>query len=343
MNLVKKKLTLQDVANACGVSPTAVSLVLNNKASNVSLATREKIIKTAQEMNFHVNGIARSLAMNKTHTIGIIVPDISNAFFSESIRHIQIELNKFGYEVFLCNSEEKHDNDIKYLKLLSSRQVDGIIMTMSSESMADGKWQHLHSFLNNLEVPHILYDRYYPGEDARVCVDNGHSAYELMKHFIKNGHTKIGLITGPMSLNSSKERYRGAKQALEEANIPLLQDQVFNGKYDIETGRLGAEKLLGKVTAIFAFNDLQAYGVLEKAKENNISIPKDLSLIGFDDIFYSSILDVKLTTVKQPLIEMSKEICKLLIDMIEQNGQKQQISLPGTFIVRDSVGKAKNE
>ena len=339
MKINKKRLTLKDVADACGVSTTAVSFVLNDKPSNISEATREKIIRTAKEMNYQFNGVARALAIRKTNIIGIIIPDISNAFFSESIRHMQVELNKNGYEVILCNSEDKFENDLKYLKLLLSRQVDGLILTISSESMVHDNWRTIQAMLEENEVPHVLYDRYYPGDAAKVYVDNEQSAYELTKYLIKNGHHDIGLITGPMTLNSSQGRLLGAKKALKEAHIPFDENHVFYGNYDIETGHLGADKLLGKVSAIFAFNDLQAYGVIEKARNQNIKIPQDLSLIGFDDIFYSSILSTKLTTVKQPLEEMSLAACNLLIELIDNTGLNKEISLAGEFIVRDSVRK----
>lgn len=339
MRINKKRLTLKDVADACGVSTTAVSFVLNDKPSNISEATREKILRTAKEMNYQFNGVARALAIRKTNIIGIIIPDISNAFFSESILHMQVELNKNGYEVIFCNSEDKFENDLKYLKILLSRQVDGLILTISSESMVHDNWRTIQAMLKENEVPHVLYDRYYPGDDAKVYVNNEQSAYDLTKYLIANGHRRIGLIAGPMTLNSAQGRLLGAKKALNEANITFSDDLIYYGKYDIETGHLGAEKLLGNVSAIFAFNDLQAYGVIDKARNRNITIPQDLSLIGFDDIFYSSILSTKLTTVKQPLEEMSLAACNLLIELINNTSKNKEISLPGKFIVRDSVKK----
>ncbi len=337
MRVSKKKLTLRDVAEACGVSTTAVSFALNNRPSNLSEETRQRIIRTAKEMNYQFNGVARALAMQKTNIIGVIVPAISNAFFSESLRHIQVDLNRRGYDVILCNSDDKYENDIKYLKLLLSRQVDGIIMTISSESMLDENWKTIKDILEENHIPHVLYDRYYPGDDAKVYVDNEKSAYELTKYLIDNGHEKIGIITGPMTLNSSQGRFSGAKKAILEANLPFDESQIFYGNYDLETGRAGAEKLLGNVDAIFAFNDLQAYGVVEVARRKNINIPDDVSLIGFDDIFYSSILETKLTTVKQPIEQMSKVTCDMLLDIIENKKGPKIKSISGEFIVRDSV------
>lgn len=339
MRISKKKLTLQDVADACGVSTTAVSLVLNDRPNNISASTRERILRTAKELNYQFNGVARALAIQKTNIIGIIIPDISNAFFSESIRHMQVELNKKGYEVILCNSDDKYANDIKYLKLLLSRQVDGMIMTISSEAMINDNWKTIKAMLEENEVPHVLYDRYYPGNDSKVFVDNESSAYELTNYLIKSGHQKIGVITGPMTLNSSKGRFSGVQKAIRDNGLTLTEDEVYYGNYDVETGYKGATKLLNNVSAIFAFNDLQAYGVIEKARELKIRIPDQVSLIGFDDIFYSSILETKLTTVKQPIEEMSKEACKLLMGLIKDPAKKESISLQGTLIIRDSVKK----
>lgn len=341
MKINKRKLTLKDVADACGVSTTTVSFVLNDKPSNISEETKERILRVAKEMNYQFNGVARALAIRKTNIIGILIPDISNAFFSESIRNMQVELNKQGYEVILCNSEDKFENDIKYLKLLLSRQVDGLILSISSEAMIDDNWLEIKRLLDENEVPHVLYDRYYPGDDAKVYVDNVQSAYELTKYLLSKGHRDIGIITGPMTLNSANGRYLGVKKALEEADIPFTDEYVVYGNYDIESGYNGSEHLIGKVSAIFAFNDLQAYGVIEKAREKGVKIPYDLSLVGFDDSFYSSILETKLTTVKQPITEMSQETCKLLLRLIENNIDKESISLPGSIIIRDSVAKPR--
>lgn len=329
--------TLKDVARASGVSPTSVSLVLNGRKNKISKETKERIKQVAKELDFEPNKTARSLATKKTNTIGVIIPDISNTFFSESVRHIQIELSKHGYDMFLCNSEEKFQNDLKYLKLFSSRNVDGIIITMSSESLEEQNHKVIHKELINMKVPYILFDRFYNGSDSRVSVDNLRSGYEVTKHLIENGHTNLGIITGPLNLNSSKDRLAGALKALSESGLTIDEKHIIQGKYDMESGKIGAEKLFGKVTAIFAFNDLQAYGVMEMARLHGLKIPDDISLVGFDDNFYSEILDTRLTTVRQPIYEMSKKICDILMDLMHHPENKQELSLRAEFIKRDSV------
>lgn len=335
----KKSTTLKDVANSCGVSSTAVSLALNNKPSNLSEKTKRLIIDTANRLGYRPDPTARSLATKKTNTIGVIIPDISNAFFSEAVRHIQIELAEYGYDMFLCNSEEKFENDVKYLELLLSRNVDGLILTMSAESMTIENQKRINTIIKESKTPYVLFDRYYDGDSSKVFVDNESSGYDIAKHLIKNGHQKIGVITGPLVLNSSQDRLNGVMRAMSEVGLSLDKHHIFTGFYDMETGKAGAKKLLSEVTSIFAFNDLQAFGVIETAKEMGVNIPNDVSLVGFDDIFYASILETKLTTVRQPIFEMSKEIAKLIIHMIKDPTYRANKRMRATLIERDSVKK----
>lgn len=335
----KKTTTLKDVAISCGVSSTAVSLVLNNKPSNLSEKTKELIKETAAKLGYRPDPTARSLATKKTNTIGVIIPDISNAFFSEAVRHIQVELSKYGYDMFLCNTEEKYANDLKYLELLISRNVDGLILTMSAESLTMDHQDTIKSMLKESKIPYVLFDRFFEGNESKVYVDNEASGYEMTKHILQNGHTNIGVITGPLVLNSSRDRLKGVKRALKESGIELEKDNVVTGFYDMETGRIGGKKLLNQVSAIFAFNDLQAFGVIETAKQLGKQIPQDVSLVGFDDIFYSAILETQLTTVRQPIYDMSKAISDLLMKMVSDIEHHEVIKLPAVLIQRNSVKK----
>ena len=224
----KKATTLKDVANSCGVSSTAVSLTLNDKPSNLSEKTKKLIIETANQLGYRPDITAQSLATKKTNTIGVIIPDISNAFFSEAVRHIQIELSKYGYDMFLCNSEEKFENDIKYLELLIGRNVDGLILTMSAESITKENQSRIKSIIKDSRTPYVLFDRYYNGEASKVFVDNESSGYDIAKYFIEQGHKKIGVITGPLVLNSSKDRLKGVMKAMEENGLIMDENQIFS-------------------------------------------------------------------------------------------------------------------
>lgn len=341
--MAKRIYTIREIAERCGVSPTSVSLILNNRANTISAKTREKVLRVAKEYDYVPNGIARSLAMKKSYTIGVIIPDISNNFFSESVKSIQIELDRYGYAMLLCNSEEKYADDIKFIKLLANRQIDGLILTMSAESLTNGNWLEIKELVESLKIPTVLYDRYYPGEEPKVFVDNVRGAYELTKHLIEKGHREIGMITGPTNVVSSRGRMEGALLALKEEGIVINEDFIYHAtNYDVESGRRGAQALLGKVTAIFAFNDMQAYGVLEVARKQGVSVPEELSVVGFDDIFYSNVLDLPLTTVSQPIAEMSKALCGLLIKAIDGEPlEVSEISVQGQLVIRQSVGTIK--
>ena len=333
-----KKTTIKDVALASGVSVATVSLVLNNKGKNIPDCTRERIKRTADELNYLPDYAARSLITGRSHTIGVIIPDISNMFFAEMVRHIQLELDKYGYDIILCNSEEKMQNDIKYINWLASRRVDGLILTMSAESMDPENRGAIQDTLERLKIPYMFLDRYFKSNSHKVMVDNEDSGYQVAKYLLSLGHRNIGVIVGPPCLNSSANRLKGFMAALKEQNIPFSQDNIVDGKYDMESGQIGGRKLIDKgVTAIFAFNDLQAYGVLMSANERGLKVPQDLSVVGFDDNFYSSILETKLTTVRQPVKQMAYEVCKMMVNILEEREHSMEIKLKAELIVRDSV------
>ncbi len=335
---MKKKITIKDVSQELGLSPTTISLVLNGKGISVPDATRERIIECAKRLNYHPDSIAQSLATKTTHTIGIIIPDITNNFFTEYVHNIQLKLNSIGYDIFLCNSEEKMEEDLKYISLLKNRRVDGLMIAMSAESLQPDNLKKTKEILAKLDIPYIMIDRYFDNNSPYVGIDNETSGYNIAKYLISKGHKKIGVITGPMCLSSSINRLKGFTNCLKENNIEIDENNIKYMRYDMESGYQGAKELLkNDITAIFAFNDLQAYGVISYAKEIGLKIPDDLSLAGFDDLLYSQILDTKLTTVKQPIEKIAEEACDMMVRLINQKEGKTQIRLSTDLIIRSSV------
>lgn len=333
-----KKTTIKDIAVVTGFSVATVSLVLNDKGKNIPDCTRERIKCAATEMNYRPDYTARSLVTGKSYTIGVIIPDISNMFFAETVRHIQLELDKYGYDIILCNSEEKMQNDIKYIGWLASRRVDGLILAMSAESMKIDNRERIQNTLENLKIPYIFLDRYFKSDTYKVMVDNEYSGRQVAKYLYSLGHTNIGIITGPSSLNSSVNRLKGFTAELNECGINIPQDNIISGKYDMESGIVGADRLIEKgVSAIFAFNDLQAYGVFKSAKNHELNIPEDLSVVGFDDNMYSSVLETKLTTVRQPIKQLALEVCKMMVNILQDLKTDKEIKLKAQLIERDSV------
>lgn len=335
---MRKKVTIKDVSKELGLSPTTISLVLNGKDNSIPEATKKRIMECVEKLNYYPDTIAQSLATHRTNTIGLLIPDITNNFFTEYVHSVQLKLNSYGYDVILCISEDKRDDDIKYINLLKNRRVDGLMLAMSAESLLPTNLSKTKELLNSLEIPYIMIDRYIDDSSPYVGVDNETSGYNVTKYLIEKGHKKIGVITGPMYLSSSINRLKGFKRCLNEYNIEIPSCYIQHMKYDMKSGYLGAKKLLDKdITAIFAFNDLQAYGVISYAKEQGIKIPEDLSLAGFDDLMYSSILDTKLTTVKQPIEQIAKESCEMMIRLINNIEGETKVRLNTELIVRNSI------
>lgn len=338
MKSEKKRATIKDVAYHAGVSPTTVSMVLNGKDASLPERTRERVRRAAEELDYSTDFMARALVTRKTNIIGVVIPDISNAFFAESVRHIQVEFAEHGYDIILCNSEERAENDFRYVRLLAGRNVDGLILTPSAETLTERNAEKMRALLSGLRIPYLFFDRYYRGEDPKVAIDNAESSYRAAQYLLDRGHKKIGAIAGPLTLNSSRNRLKGLRRALEERGLELPDEYVYAGKYDFETGVRGGEKLMQTdVSAIFAFSDMQAYGVYESAKRAGKRIPDDISVMGFDDTFYSSVLETPLSTMRQPIKTIAEEVCSAILGLIDGGSGEVNIRLPAAIVERDSV------
>lgn len=333
-----KKPTVKDVAVLAGVSATTVSLVINGKGESIPEMTRDRVRRAVKELHYHSDYTARAMVTRKTNLIGVVIPDISNAFFAACVRHLQVALAGYGYDILLCNSEERAENDLHYIRLLAGRNVDGLILTPSAEALTEKYEAEVRRTLGEVGLPYLFLDRYYRGDEPKVVVDNAESSYRAAKYLIECGHKKIGAVAGPSILNSSYNRLEGLKRALAENGLTLPDEYIVEGKYDIETGIRGGEKLIGTdVTAIFAFSDVQAFGVYQSAKRVGKRIPGDLSVVGFDDALYSSLLDTPLTTMRQPVKSLAEEACRIILAMVEGKGEGENVMLPAELIVRSSV------
>ena len=336
-----KRVTIKDVANEAGVSVTTVSIVLNGKGQSVPQITQKRILKAVEKLHYTPNYSARSLVTGKTNTVGVIVPSITNTFFAELVKLLQKKFASRGYDIILSNNEESAKKDLKYISLFSGRNVDGIVFTPSAESLMPENAQNVKNAISKLTIPCLFLDRYISGY-PNVSIDNAKSAYLLTDYLLNSGHEKIGVVTGPKMLNSSANRLKGLKKRLAESNIVLCEQNVFEGQYDIETGERATERFIDTdVTAIFAFSDMQAYGVYKKLKELGKHVPEDMSVVGFDDNVYSSLLDKPLTTMRQPLDEIAENTVETMLELI--NGKKFQAKekVPATLVKRESVKRLK--
>ncbi|SKC83566.1 LacI family DNA-binding transcriptional regulator [Maledivibacter halophilus] len=328
--------TIKDIARMANVSTTTVSRVINNKSEGVSESTRKKILDLVKEFNYQPNALARGLVTKKTKTIGLIIPDISNPFFPDIARGVEDSANDYGYNVFLCNTDEDLHKESEYINALKEKYVDGIIFTLASIP----KYEHILDLIKS-GIPVVMMDRFIESKDIKgVFLDNLEGGYIATKHLIDLGHRKIGCITGPLHTKTSIERYEGYQKALMDANITLDKSFVVESNYKMDGGMKAAEELLRekKITSIFACNDLMAYGAYKVIKACEYKIPQDISIVGFDDILISQMLETQLTTIKQPTYDMGATAAKMLIDMIEgKKVRKKIVSFKPQLIIRQST------
>ncbi|MEQ2129025.1 LacI family DNA-binding transcriptional regulator [Caldanaerobacter subterraneus KAk] len=329
--------TIKDIARLANVSVTTVSRVINNKPEGVSEETRQKILKLVKELGYQPNAIARGLVTKKTKTIGLIIPDISNPFFPDIARGVEDSAHIYGYNVFLCNTDDNLEKESEYIRALKEKYVDGIIFTSSVPS----DYQHIMELVRD-GVPIVMMDRRMESEEIYgVFIDNYEGGYLATKHLIDLGHRKIGCITGPLKVKNARERLEGYKRALLDNGIEVDERLIFEGDYKINSGIIGTEKLLNDnkdITAIFACNDLMAYGAYKTIRSYGYKIPDDISVVGFDDILLSQIMEPQLTTIRQPAYDMGLTAARMLIKLIEgKKVSKKIIIFKPQLVIRQST------
>lgn len=334
--------TIKDIAKELGVSITTVSLIINNQPCRVSEKTRKAVLDTVKKYNYIPNSSARALITKKTFTVGLIVPDISNPFFSELAKGVERAAQEEEYSVIFCNSNDSAQKDLKNAALLNSKQIDGLIIAPSISNQNIDEINSFKSMMKQHRIPTIVIDRKIPYSTfSSVSSDHREGGFRATNHLIELGHQEIACITGPLDVDSAQNRYQGYLDALQVAGLKSDEKMVFSGDYKIATGYDGMKELMkNKLTAVFACNDLIALGVMQYIREKNLVPGKDISIIGYDDIPICEMLDYPLTTVNQALYEMGKSAFKLILSHIEHPREEiDNISLIPSVIVRKTTGK----
>lgn len=337
--------TIKDIASYTGFSVTTISLVLNNKANKIPQHTKDLIMDAVKKLDYRPNQVAVGLVKKRTQTIGLIISDVSNVFFSTLAKGVEDACRKQGWNLILCNTNDVHERDLSYIEVLAAKGVDGVLFCMSRDSDKE-KAKESIELLKRLKIPFVMIDRYLEEADcSSVIVNHMQGGYAAAKHLLGLGHRRIGCVTGPLALQDSKERYMGYQKALKEYGLVCEPEWIFEGDYDWESGMRAAEYFSGEgldVSAIFAFNDMSAYGVYNGLKKKGYSVPGDISLIGYDDIFFSEILDVPLTTVRQPVYDMGVEGVKLLLEEVDSGVHtKKCITFQPELVIRESAVSAE--
>lgn len=316
---------IKDIAQATGLSITTVSLVLNNKGQKISEKHRNLIEETARRLNYRPNQLAVGLIKRKTNTIGLIIPDISNIFFSALTKGVEDAGRKAGYNLILCDSNDKHTLELEYINTLVARGVDGIIIAMSAQSY-NGKEDESFSILKNYAVPAIIVDCFNEVSDfSTVAIDNFLGSKLAVNYLISLGHHRIACVTGPLGPKTNDDRFEGYVQAIKENQAVYDEKLIYEGDFRYQSGYDAVQKILPhQPTAILCLNDMMAYGAVKALKERGMIIPDDMSIMGFDDIFFSEIMDTPLSTVKQPVYQMGVEAAHILTNEITQERKEHK-------------------
>ena len=303
-------ITIKDVAKAAGVSIATVSYVLN-RTRPVNRETAEKILAVIEELNYRPSRAAQSLVTRTTKMIGILITDISNSFFSPIVRGVEDEANKAGYIVMIGNSDESYSKAQRYLESLAQHGVDGWIISPT------GEFDKLVPVLKKLSIPIVLVNREVNDfHYDTVATDNELGAYLAVNHLITQGHTRIGIINGPLDASTYADRLKGYQRALTEAKIEIPEDLILCGSYHYESGFHLTKRILSqpaKPTALFIASGWLTRGAYHAIKEMGVAIPEELSFITYDEPEWVSFVDPPLTTVKQQTYEMGRKAAELLL------------------------------
>ena len=328
--------TMKDVAKAAGVHSSTVSRVINDNP-NISQDTAKKVLSAIKKLDYTPNALARSLKTKKIQTLGMLIPDIANPFFSGLARGVEDTANQHGFNVILCNTDDQLEKERTYLRLLEERRVEGLIL--ATARIRDKSVMELEK----RQFPYILLSRNIKGlQENSISIDDITGGYLATQYLISLGHRNIGHITGPYNTTAALDRIKGYKKALLNYRIPFNKQYVGEGDFRIKGGYQVMKQFLqltNSPTAIFTANDLLAVGAIEAIRENGYDVPADFSIVGFDDIRLASYLSPPLTTIRQPMVEMGSLAITKLLERIESKISHQNLLIKPELIVRKSCRK----
>jgi LacI family transcriptional regulator, galactose operon repressor len=327
---------MRDVARLAGVSIASVSAVVNQKGT-ASAELTERVKKAMEALDYHPDQVARSLKSRRTQTIGMVIPDISNPFYTELMRGVETAAKGHRYSVFLCDSSDDPQIERDCLSVLFSHRVDGVILAPTGIHSAQDR-------PTTRRFPIVFVDRIPPQfRGLAVVTDNFSAAYYATRHLIELGHRDIAIITGRLDLSNGRDRLEGFRKAMGEARLVIRDELIQNGDFQLESGYQRGLQIFRSSdppTAVFCCNNLMTLGLMRALAERHIACPEQVSILGFDDFDWAASFRPKLTTVSQPCLEMGKKAVDLLVRRIEfpEEGRDELlICLPAELRVREST------
>ncbi|PWK16320.1 LacI family DNA-binding transcriptional regulator [Tumebacillus permanentifrigoris] len=331
--------TIKDVAKAAGVSITTVSRVLN-QYSDVNPKTRAKVLKVVEQLGYKPNSVARSLVMNRTNTVGLVVSDLSRSrnghhFMFEVLCGINDRVQELGYDLVLFSTSTTAQKKTPYMDFVRQRRVDGVLMM---GIRLDDPYTHE---VVAASVPSVLIDVPLTSQTCSyVSTDNIAGARMAIEHLLELGHSRIGFVNGHAQAAVSQERLQGYRMALEAGGIAYDPQLVYYGNFEQEDGAIGTAELRSRfddLTAVFFASDLMALGALKYVQNLGLRVPENLSIVGFDDIELAALMQPMITTVRQKRYEMGRSAAESLIRILEQQEQGRGIILPPELVVRETT------
>jgi DNA-binding LacI/PurR family transcriptional regulator len=327
--------SIKDVAIKAGVSSATVSRVLTEKPY-ISENARLKVMEAVKELGYQPSRVARSLRVRTTQIIGLIIPDVQNPFYTSLVRAIEDQAYAHNYTLFLCNTDENRQKETLYVDLMIAERVAGVIIIPAQETGSS-----LLKLLK-MNIPVVAVDRRIKDKDLDLVILNNLAAsYELIVHLIKQGHRHIAAILGSFEITTGRERFEGYKAALADNGIELDPSLIRTGSPKEIAGYKFANELLSlpnPPTALFTGNNMLTFGALRAIRERGLNIPRDLSLVAFDDLDWMSLISPKLTVISQPTYEMGKMSFDLLLRRIsEPNHPFEQIIFKAELKIREST------
>jgi LacI family transcriptional regulator len=332
--------TLTDIARKTGFSVSTVSRVLHDQTRKYKISEETSIAvrRAAEELGYTPNKLARGLRLKKTHMIGVIVPDVSNPFFAMVVKSVSKGARRAGYGITVSDSDEESNIEEESLRALLETRVDGLLIAAVGQ-----EYGHIRD-VKRIRTPLVMIDRWSSDlEVDAISVDNFKGGYLATDHLLREGHRKIALIQGRRGTNANEGRLQGYLKAMKEANVIVPPQYVVGDDFGTLNGYIETKSLLqlkDPPSAIFAAGDLIALGVLQALKEESVVIPKNISLVTFDDPSFASYLSPPLTAVEQPVEKMGEMAVQLLIHrMRAPDAEIKQVLLEPRLIVRESVAR----
>jgi LacI family transcriptional regulator len=331
-------MTIRDVAKKAKVSVMTVSRMMNDP-EKVSTKTIQRIRHTMEHLGYHPNYIARSLVRKKTNTLGIIMPDIKNTFFNSWFRWVEDYARSFNYNLLLCNTDENPEYEMNHIHLLLSQRVDGIIIVPRTQSCV--------SYLKKSRIPFVLVDRVFSDMKADyITTDHYAGAFEATEYLIKLGHRRIGILKGPGILYPDVERFRGFSDSMKKHKLKIDLSSIRNCDFQEDKSYNAVIEMLkseNPPSELFSFNSLMTIGAINAMNALKLSIPKNLSVVSFDEIPGQLIFRPKVTYVLQPIEELGRNATKIILEKIEHPSRNKthRICLKPKLVVGESCRMVK--